>query len=131
MNIFGIQDPDPDPHENLCGSETLVLRHFVNDSMKTTSFAAFSLSGNLISCKILSNLLSCNPLSSWSSNPLSCNPPSCNPCPATSCPASSYPVHLLSCHFLSRINPVFNPFSPESIRWHLSCIFLSRNAFIE
>ena len=28
MNIFGIQDPDPDPHENLCGSETLLLPLF-------------------------------------------------------------------------------------------------------
>ena len=24
MDIFGILDPDPDLHENLCGSETLV-----------------------------------------------------------------------------------------------------------
>ena len=24
MDIFGILDPDTDPHENLCGSETLV-----------------------------------------------------------------------------------------------------------
>ena len=26
MDIFGILDPDPDPHENLCGSETLTQR---------------------------------------------------------------------------------------------------------
>ena len=26
MEIFGILEPDPDPHENLCGSETLLLR---------------------------------------------------------------------------------------------------------
>ena len=26
MDIFGILDPDPDPHENLCGSETLLCR---------------------------------------------------------------------------------------------------------
>ena len=25
MDIFGILDPDTDPHENLCGSETLVF----------------------------------------------------------------------------------------------------------
>ena len=25
MDIFGILDPDPDPHENLCGSETLII----------------------------------------------------------------------------------------------------------
>ena len=24
MDIFGIPDPDPDPRENLCGSETLI-----------------------------------------------------------------------------------------------------------
>ena len=26
MDIFGILDPDPDPHENLCRSETLTHR---------------------------------------------------------------------------------------------------------
>ena len=27
MDIFGILDPDPDPHKNLGGSGTLLLRH--------------------------------------------------------------------------------------------------------
>ena len=30
---FGILDPGPDPHENLCGSETLIrIRLFMNQS---------------------------------------------------------------------------------------------------
>ena len=37
MNIFGILlDPDQNPHENLCGAETLV--YFVNFSYKNCPY---------------------------------------------------------------------------------------------
>ena len=32
MDMIGILDPDPDPHENLCGSETLCFSHIVSDA---------------------------------------------------------------------------------------------------